>query len=349
MYVPCMLDETDLALVHALQEAPRAPWSALAACLDADKRTLISRYNRLREAGLLRVMATSGPRLIERQLFAHLRIRTAPGRGDVVAAELAKWPQASTIRMTDGSCEVYAFLLGAEHSDLIRAARQRLAGIRHVRDAEINTVLRAGDVGRAARLDALSPQQVSRLRDLRHRGGRRSAAQPARLVEDDFALLRLLLQDGRLEIVELAARLGRDPSAISRRLARLRRDAFVDFVALIPDSAWSSPVRALLWCSVAPQHVEPLTRRAASLPWVGMMTVTTGRANVFVVANVKTRTALPAVQEELGVLCPSLTLLETQLSPQAVRLHMRGTSDGDRLTDEVADPFWELRHALARV
>lgn len=341
-----MLNEDDLALVHALQEAPRASWALLSSSLATDPRTLARRYARLRDAGLLRVMATAGPRLLDRILFAHLRVRAEPGRAATVADRLARWPRAGTVRLTDGSHEVHALLAGMDHASLIHAAHDKVATLPSVQQTEINTVLHTGDVGRAARLDSLSGQQTSELRSGHARQA--DSARHTRLGLDDFDLVRLLLQDGRREVAELAAELGRDPSVVSRRIARLRKAGFVDLVALIPDTASSSPVRALLWCTVDPQDLHELLRKAASLPWIGLLTVTTGRANVVLVANLKTRSLLPAAQTELAALCPSLQLRETQLSTRALKLHMRRVTDDDRLTDDVADPLWELRHDLAR-
>ncbi|MDI3403195.1 Lrp/AsnC family transcriptional regulator [Streptomyces cavernicola] len=338
-----MLDEKDLVLVHALQEAPRASWAVLASVLGTDARTLVRRYARLRDVGLLRVMATSGPRLLERQLFAHLRLRTGPGRVAPVAEELARWPQASTIRLTDGSTQIYALLVGSDHTRLVETAQQRVAELPDVREAEINTVLLAGDVGRAARLDALSPQQIGRLRG-QQTVGEGQSTQPVRLSAEDFELIRLLLEDGRTEISELAARLGREASSVSRRVARLRNDGWLDIITLVPDRAWSSPLRALLWCTVAPQDVDALLRTVSGRPWVGSLTVTTGRANVLVTVNLMTRSQLPGIQAELSTLCPSLRLLEAQLSVRAVKLHMRLLAAGDRLSDPVSDPFWDIRH-----
>jgi hypothetical protein len=123
----------------------------------------------------------------------------------------------------------------------------------------------------------------------------------------------------------------------------------VDVVAITPDSASSSPVRALLWSTVAPAELAPLMRRAPDLPWVSLMTVTTGQSNLFTIVNLKTRAELSEIHAELVDLCPSIRMQETQLSTRAVKVHMRWLTRADRWTDRVADPFWALRDELARV
>lgn len=339
-----MLTEEDLALVHALQEAPRASWARLSSSIGTDARALARRYTRLHEAGLLRVMATAGPRLLERLVFAHLRLRTAPGQARGAAEQIARWPQASNVRLTDGSHDVHALLVGADHACLMGAARSTVAAVHSVQRAELSTVVATGDLGRAARLDALSPGQTADLRRDHVRPAR--PGKPAEVGRDDFELLGLLLRDGRCEVAELATHLGRDPSVVSRRLGRLQREGFVDIVTITPDTASSSPVRALLWCRVDPGEVPDLLHRAAALPWVGMLTATSGRANVVAVANLTSRAHLPMIQAELASVSPSLRFAETQLSHRAVKLHMRTTTGDDRLTDDVADPFRALRDEL---
>ncbi len=186
-----------------------------------------------------------------------------------MAERLARWPGASTVRLTDGSSDVYGLLVGAGHEALVAAVHEQVAALPDVRWSEVNIVLETGDVGRAARLDSLSRRQVS---ELRNGGGLRGgAAQPvprARLSLGDFGLIGLLLADGRMEVAELARRLGREPSHVSRRLARLQADRLLDFVAITPDSTSSIPVRALLRCSVDPrEQVSSSTRWRRCRGW----------------------------------------------------------------------------------
>ena len=344
MYDSCVLDEHDLALVHALQEAPRASWAQLASTLSSDPRTLARRYGRLYDACLLRVMATAGPRLLEQLVFVHLRVGTAPGQASDVADALARWPQATTIRLTDGPFDVYALLLGARHATLVAAAQERLAALPAVRAAELSTVLQIGDVGRAARLDSLNRRQIEELRGARVHAD--PTAPAAALTTADLELMQLLAQDGRADIADLAHRLDRDPSAVSRRVAQLQKRGAIDIIAITPDTASSAPVRAFLWCTVAPQELQPLVMNSPSVRWVGLLTVTTGRANVALIANLRTRSQLPRVQAALTSLSPSLQVRETQLSARAVKVHMRRLTVDDRWTDDVGDPYWDLRHEL---
>jgi hypothetical protein len=143
--------------------------------------------------------------LLERITFAHLRLRAAAGHALAVAEQLARWPQAGTVRLTDGSYDVYALLLGLDHGRLVAGAHELLQPL-PVQELSLNTVLETVDVGRAARLDSPSRGQITELRS--SRASKHAPAQLACLTHEDFPLIRELVQDGRMEIAELAGRLG---------------------------------------------------------------------------------------------------------------------------------------------
>lgn len=342
-----MLDEFDLALVHALQEAPRAAWSQLATVLETEPRTLRRHYADLREAGHVRITLTTGPRLMERVRWAHLRVRARPGRVTEVAEQVAAWPQAGTVRITDGSSDVYALLLGHSHQALYDEAQALVGSHEAVEGLQMNAIIESMDVGRSGRLDSLSTGQAHHLRRTRGLPAGHSQSQPpARLSAEDIELMRLLTVDGRLDVASCAAALGRDASTVSRRLARLQAERVIDFVAITPDSLSSHPVRALLWCDVDITELPQLASDVASLPWIGLLTLTTGTSNLMLMANLPTVGRIPAMQRELRSLCPSLRVHECQLSMRSVKVHTRRLTDDDRWTDEVTDPYAALAPVL---
>ncbi|MDI3406852.1 Lrp/AsnC family transcriptional regulator [Streptomyces cavernicola] len=329
-----MISEDDLALVHALQEAPRAPWALLASVLAQEPRTIARRYARLCARGDLRMVPTTGPRLVDRLQLAHLRLRTASGRADEVARRLAGLPLAASVQVTDGSADVYATLVGTDHQALIRSAHEAVAALPGVDRAEVNTALETVEVGGSRRLESLHPSQI---RALRAGLPEPRAGSAAALRQDDLPLFRLLSQDARTDTAELARRLGREPSTVSRRLARLRTDGLLGFVPLLTDSASPAPWRVLLWCAAPPGEVPQLTAKLAQLSKIGLLTVTTGRPNVQLLAHLESPARVTALHAELAALCPGLQILETQVAAYAVKVHgCLRTPDG-RWSDEPSD------------
>lgn len=331
-----MIGEFDLQIVHALQEAPRAPWSVLAAVLGTDARTVSRRYDDLVSSGSLRVMVTPGPRMLGQIRWALLRAETLPGQAEKVARQLATWPAATTIRVLDGSFGIYALLSGEDNRAIWRAAQDQVARIPQIVTAEIHTIIESLDVGRAQRLDSLSRKQVADLRSYATKLAPPDR-EPTRLTGTDAAMFNLLNADGRMEVAAVAAALDRNSSWVSRRISRLQADGLLDFLAVTPDSFSSRPVTVLVWCSIAPDEWAALAR--APLAWVGLLAITTGRSNVFLIAHLPAVSAIGTAVTELAEHCPSLQVHETQLSVHAVKIQSRLMDEHERWTDEVSRPY----------
>jgi len=331
-----MIGEFDLQVVHALQEAPRAPWSVLASVLGTDARTVSRRYDDLVSSGSLRIMATPGPRMLGQIRWALLRAETLPGQAEKVARQLAIWPMATTIRVLDGSFGIYALLSGEDNRAIWRAAQDRIARTPEIVTADIHTIIESLDVGRAQRLDSLSRTQVAALRTYATKLAPPDR-EPTHLTGADAAMFTLLNVDGRREVAAVAAALDRNPSWVSRRISRLKADGLLDFIAVTTDSFSSRPVTVLVWCSIAPSEWADLAR--ASLAWLGLLTITTGRSNVFLIAHLPAATSIGTALTELAEHCPSLQVHETQLSVHAVKLQSRLMDEHERWTDEVTQPF----------
>lgn len=310
-----------------------------------EARTVARRYEQLRDQGLLLVTQTVGPRLLGQTRWALLRARTLPGQAEHVARRLARWPQATSVRVTDGSFQVYVLLSGqagrASAEDIQTLWEQTQAHVIDVPEivqADVYSIIDALDVGLAQRLDALSNTQVQRLRETRSQPAALHR-EPTELTAEDLDLFTILSRDGRKDTADCAKELGRSRSWVSRRIARLQADGFLDFIALIPDVVSSRPVTALIWATITPAELPALAQRTDSLAWIGLMVVTTGPTNIFAVAHLPTTQALPAVLEELRDICPSLVVAETQLSIRAIKIHTRITDAAEHWTDQAVQPY----------
>ncbi|MEW1962639.1 Lrp/AsnC family transcriptional regulator [Microbacterium sp. NPDC077644] len=337
-----MLSEADLRIAHALQEAPRAPWSTLASALGTDARTLIRRYEQLREAGHIRVTSTLGPRLLERVYWAHLRIRTLPGQALQAARQVAAWPQAGLVRVADGAFEVYALLMGRDAAAPWHDAQEGIAHIREIVQADVYTIVEALDIGLSERLDVLSRSELGKLRTPRD-PATTTLVDSTRAKDFDLELWHQLNLDGRADITTLADRLARSPSTVSRRITRLQTAGYLDFLTMIADPVAPRSRSVFLWCRIADDELPALRSRHSSLHWIGLLTIMTGRSNVMLLANVTSMAALDTVLSELRSICPSLEVHETQLSTLAVKRHTRLMTDDERWTDEVITVYPDLR------
>lgn len=338
-----MLNEEELRFVHSLQEFPRASWATLGNVLGADPRAVTRTYMRLVESGQLRLSGMPGPRLLENIQIMQVRLRAAPGRAEEVANQLAHWSQATSVRVLDGSFDVHALVVGVEHRAALRQVHETIARLRDVDRLEVNTVLRTVDVGRAGRLVSLSRDQVRTLRAAQPSSSDRS---PTRLMATDIELIRTLNSDGRMEVKELARRLDRDPSTLSRRIARLTSDGYLDFLALTVDTASAFPVIAFLWCTASPADLQTLATQLPTKPWLGSFTVISGHTNICIVAYLQVASALSRVAEYVSALSSSLRIVETQIAGHAVKMYNWFLDQEGRFTDRLSDPHDGLAHHL---
>src|SRR5438128_7915967 len=86
---PVTLTETDLALVEALQVAPRAPWTSLGAALGISAATAAQRWARLAATGSAWVTGGPGVALWNTRCVAYVEVDCAPERRLAVAEVLA--------------------------------------------------------------------------------------------------------------------------------------------------------------------------------------------------------------------------------------------------------------------
>lgn len=335
-----MLSEPDLQLVHALQETPRASWTQIGDVLGVERRSLARRYAQLRADGDVTVMATPGPALLSTMQFGIIRLQSAPGQGRDVATALASWPHVTTVRIADGTFDIYAMMVHVDHRRLISDSQRMIATIPSVRRSEVHTVFRTIDAGRAGRLDSLSLAERAALQSLSPPVA--SSTTLSGLIDSDIDLLDLLTEDGRMDSAELARRTGREPSTISRRLGKLQTNRYLDFVTIVPDRNSSFPVHALQWCSVAPDELPTLEQRLVSTSWVESATVLSGTHNLCLAGHVHSTAQVPALRAQATDLAESMRVHEVQLVSQAVKVHTRWVRDDGRWSERVDSPFSHL-------
>ncbi|MFE2993163.1 Lrp/AsnC family transcriptional regulator [Streptomyces sp. NPDC059262] len=116
---PSLVDETDLALVHALQTAPRAPWAAVGRALGIDPSTATRRWARLAEAGLAWVTCYPADQLLEDMGSAHIEVACVPGATDAAGRTLAGAPHVVGVEHVSGD---HALLLTMLVPTLTRGA-----------------------------------------------------------------------------------------------------------------------------------------------------------------------------------------------------------------------------------
>lgn len=209
------MSEDELRLVHALQIAPRASWSALGPILGCDPVTAARRWARLEKEGLAWVTAYAGGGVA----LALVELRCAQGRTMAVADRLAADPEVITIDITVGGRDIVATVVAESAAGFTDYLLGPMTA-----DGDITSTVTHILVGpmwdaRVWRLQALNAEEVAAVEQLARTppSSRRGRIDPE--IED--GLVRELQWDGRASAADLAARLGVGPDRVRGTLTEL--------------------------------------------------------------------------------------------------------------------------------
>ncbi|GLW52237.1 Lrp/AsnC family transcriptional regulator [Kitasatospora phosalacinea] len=283
-------DAVDRQVVHALQLAPRAAFSRLAAVLGVSDQTVARRYGRLRGAGLIRVLGLSDPERLG-EVRWQLRVRCSPDAAGAVAAALARREDTVWVSLNSGGTEIACSTRTppdrADHSLLL----QHLPRTPNVLGMTAHCVLHTffgGAQSLAVKSGALSAEQVAALTA----AGPQVAEPGAPVPELDVAdrrLLAVLAVDGRAPLAELAAACGKSESTVRRRLEELSASGVLYFDLDVDWRIFGLRTHTWLWLNVVPSELASAGAALADHPEVAYACATTGPSNLHAV--VITRTA----------------------------------------------------------
>ncbi|MFE6914066.1 Lrp/AsnC family transcriptional regulator [Streptomyces rubiginosohelvolus] len=214
--------ELDLALVEALQAAPRAPWSRIGRALGIDATTAARRFERLRAAGLVWVTAYDAA---ESVTVAHVDVRCRPRHLEAVTRALTRLPWVFSVDETVGDFDLFLSVAAADLPSLGRSVNRTIGAMRGVRATRTRLCITLYGEGGDWRMRAMEPAGRAELSAARTR--RRtvySTHMHDRPAPEDQALMTLLGGNGRLGYTELGAATGMSEHAARRRVQRLIRD-----------------------------------------------------------------------------------------------------------------------------
>ncbi|MEU2907931.1 Lrp/AsnC family transcriptional regulator [Streptomyces globisporus] len=214
--------ELDLALIDALQSAPRATWTELGRALDIDATTAARRWDRLRAQGLAWITAHETPRTAT---VAFIDVRCRPEEFDAVSRAVAQLPWVISVEETTGDFELLLTVTSTDLRSLGRAVHSMIGGLRGVLSTRTSLGLTAFGEGGDWRTHTIGSSSRALLQESGARGRHSySARTRTRETPHGDALRNALGRDGRLGYKELGAAVGISEFAARRRLLRMLRD-----------------------------------------------------------------------------------------------------------------------------
>ncbi|MBB4686763.1 Lrp/AsnC family transcriptional regulator [Amycolatopsis jiangsuensis] len=329
-----LLDETDLALVDALQVHPRASWTRLAEVLDLAPITLARRWQHLVDTGSAWVtvaLSESGMR------GALLELTCRPGTAERVALTLARLPNVATVGVTTGEFQVFALVL----APTLPAIAETLVRALPI-PPEVTTMrshVYSGLFGGVVwRLGVMNRAQTELVREP-------AGAPPGEIRPfgpADRALFLALGHDGRRPYTELADELGTSPQAVKRRLDRLRRHGDITFRCDVarPLAGWES--MALLWLAVPDLGLRSVGRRLGVWPETRHCAAIPGPANLSLIVSLRSLEHLGELLVRIAREHPEVSIVDRRIVLRQVKVHGRIVDELGRSTRVVPVDPWAM-------
>ncbi|MGV2915880.1 Lrp/AsnC family transcriptional regulator [Streptomyces alfalfae] len=274
--------ELDLALVDALQSAPRATWTQLGRALDIDATTASRRWDRLRSQGLAWVTAYERPHTAT---VAFVEVRCTPQRFDAVSRALAQLPWVISVEEVAGDFDLLLAVTAADLHSLGRAVHGTIGGLRGVRSTHTRLGLTVFSEGGDWRTHAIPSGSRALLPE--SRGATRftySTHTQTRRTPHDHALRAALGNDGRMSYKDLGAVIGVSEYTARRRLLRMLRDREITLRCDLAHPLAGYRTSVLYRAAVPHQYLEHTGAALARTDQVRLSISVSGPYNLFVMA-----------------------------------------------------------------
>jgi DNA-binding Lrp family transcriptional regulator len=272
------LDHVDRRIVAALQADPRASWAQLGTVVGVSETTVLRRVQRMRDGGVLEVVAAPDPLHCGFGQPVLLQFRTVPGKAPDLARYLAERADARFVALLTGRSDVLCELIAPDRRYLSRFLSEEVPTTGAVLGTTTEIVLRTfktSDQWSRTLLDPDAAPEPPRPRPLSA-----PAEKHAKLDEMDMRLLAALGGDGRRSYADLSAELGLSETAIARRVTALTSSNRLYFVAMVDSAALGFELEVLVRLRVELAALESIASDLTAMPEVRYMSATTGYSDL---------------------------------------------------------------------
>ncbi|HEU5427209.1 MAG TPA: AsnC family transcriptional regulator [Actinocrinis sp.] len=278
-----MTDELDRAILHALQHAPRAPFSRIADVIGVSEQTVGRRYQALRRAGVMRVIGLVNPAVYGQMKWV-VRIRCRPDRVDPLADALVRRPEIAYANLASAGTEIICIIrspVSTPRDDVLFRQLPKSAAVLQLGiDLLIHAYAHPDTPGWTGYGAPLTPEQSEQLAGPQPRT---STGPPEAPTDQDAALLAALAEDGRATHTRLAELTGWPATRVARRLEALEAcGALVYDVDLLPEQL-GYHLNATIWLRVAPARLHQIGTQLAGHDEVAFTGAISGEHNLMAI------------------------------------------------------------------
>ncbi|MCU1642540.1 MAG: AsnC family transcriptional regulator [Nocardia sp.] len=304
-------EEADLALIDALQAAPRAAWSQIGPALGMDATTAARRWERLRANGLAWVTAYDSARTTT---IAFVDIRCLPQHLDAVQAAATALPWVYSVDAITGDFDLMLSVASADLPTLDRWLRRGIGSLPGVRSTRTTVGITLYGEGSEWSIRAMQRVRRAELSMPRPPGRTSySTVEHNRLAPPDQALVDALGADGRLGFTALADATGISEHTARRRLHRMIREGQVTLRCDLAYPIAGLPTLAVYRMSVPHNALEVTGSELARLDNVRMCAAVSGPHNLLVQVLLHGLHGLDAFDTVLAERFPALRVKDRTL------------------------------------
>ena len=130
------LDRVDREIVRQLQEDGRRSFREIARSLRVSEATVRTRFRRLEEAGILRILAFADPFKLGGSILALVIMRVEADAHERIAETLADWPEVTYVSSLLGRADLYAQVVCRDVESLWQLVGERLRTLDGVIETE---------------------------------------------------------------------------------------------------------------------------------------------------------------------------------------------------------------------
>jgi DNA-binding Lrp family transcriptional regulator len=272
------LDHVDRRIVAALQADPRASWAQLGAVVGVSETTVLRRVQRMREGGVLEVVAAPDPLHCGFGQPILLQFRTVPGKAPDLARYLAERADSRFVALLTGRSDVLCELIAPDRRYLSQFLSEEVPTTGAVLGTTSEIVLRTFKTSDQWSRTLLDPEGAPEPQPARPVGV--PAEKSGKLDEMDMRLLAALGGDGRRSYADLSAELGLSETAIARRVTALTSSNRLYFVAMVDSAALGFQLEVLVRLRVELSALESIAGALTTMPEVRYMSATTGYSDL---------------------------------------------------------------------
>lgn len=319
-----MLPEVDLALVHALQVAPRAPWSLVGRAVGVDPATAARRWGRLAEERLAWfVVRPSAEQLAPDRDAVLVTVRCRPGSQVRIAERIASSAEVYAVDLLAGEDDIAVIVVGSGLAATRTAVNDIVGDVPEVIAVRVAFVAHVHREDAQWRLAVLSRSQRQDL--VSSKSGSSSA--PDRDVTEQIA--RALNEDARMSLAELGRRLDRPEPTIRRLLDRTLRSQAIRLGCDVVAAAGGAGRAVLLEVEVDDPHMAG--RAIAALPQVLRCAVVVGRANLAIAVRFLSLAELASFERAAAAVAPGWAVRQRATVTRSVKRQGRVLDDEGRI------------------